>query len=55
VKVEGDLQRVVDQRVARLLVATGKSDEAIKLLGSADRQQQPGNPWRCADGAGQAR
>ncbi len=35
VKVEGDLQRVVDQRVARLLVATGKSDEAIKLLGSA--------------------
>ena len=34
-KVEGDLQRVVDQRVARLLVATGKSDEAIKLLGSA--------------------
>ena len=35
VKVESDLQRVVDQRVARLLVATGKSDEAIKLLGSA--------------------
>jgi len=35
VKVEGDLQRVVDQRVARLLVATGKGDEAIKLLGSA--------------------
>ena len=34
-KVEGDLQRVVDQRVARLLVATGKGDEAIKLLGSA--------------------
>jgi predicted negative regulator of RcsB-dependent stress response len=34
VKVEGDLQRVVDQRVA-LLVATGKSIEAIKLLGSA--------------------
>lgn len=35
VKVEGDLQRVVDQRIARLLVATGKHAEAITLLGSA--------------------
>ena len=40
-KVEGDLQRVVDQRVARLLVATGKSDEAIKLLGSATDSSSP--------------
>lgn len=39
-KVEGDLQRVVDQRVARLLVATGKSDEAI-VAGQRHRQQQP--------------
>ncbi len=42
---------VVDQRVARLLVATGKSDEAIKLLGSASSSLE----IRCADGAGQAR
>ncbi|MBD8635360.1 tetratricopeptide repeat protein [Stenotrophomonas sp. 169] len=35
VSVEGDLKHVVDQRIARLLVATGKGDEAIKLLGSA--------------------
>ncbi len=35
VKVDGDLKRVVDQRIARLLVATGKGDEAITLLGGA--------------------
>ncbi len=35
VKVEGDLKHVVDQRIARLLVATGKGDEAIALLGGA--------------------
>jgi predicted negative regulator of RcsB-dependent stress response len=52
VKVEGDLQRVVDQRVAACWWPPA-SDEAIKLLGSATKQQ-PGNPWRCADGAGQA-
>ncbi len=34
-KVEGEFQRVVDQRVARLLVATGKSAEAITLMGAA--------------------
>ncbi|WMJ68892.1 tetratricopeptide repeat protein [Stenotrophomonas sp. 24(2023)] len=34
-KVEGDLKRVVDLRIARLLVATGKGEEAVKLLGSA--------------------
>ncbi|MDR6094810.1 tetratricopeptide repeat protein [Stenotrophomonas sp. SORGH_AS_0321] len=35
VTVEGDLKHVVDQRIARLLVATGKGSEAITLLGSA--------------------
>lgn len=35
VDVDGDLKRVVDQRIARLLVATGKGEEAIKLLGTA--------------------
>jgi len=34
-KVEGDLKHVVDQRIARLLVATGKGAEAIALLGVA--------------------
>lgn len=35
VDVKGDLKHVVDQRIARLLVATGKGDEAITLLGGA--------------------
>lgn len=35
VTVEGDLKRVVDQRIARLLVAGGKGADAIALLGSA--------------------
>jgi len=34
VKVEGDLQHVVQQRIARLLVAGGKGAEAITLLGN---------------------
>src|SRR5690606_34253371 len=34
-KVEGELKQVVDQRIARLLVATGKGAEAIALLGDA--------------------
>ncbi|GAB3046154.1 YfgM family protein [Stenotrophomonas tumulicola] len=33
--VEGDLKHVVDLRIARLLVATGKGAEAITLLGQA--------------------
>ncbi|KAF1017475.1 MAG: hypothetical protein GAK31_00740 [Stenotrophomonas maltophilia] len=35
IKVEGDLKRVVDLRIARLLVATGKGEDAIKMLGGA--------------------
>ena len=34
-KLEGDMQTVVNQRIARLLVAGGKADEAIALLGQA--------------------
>ena len=33
--VEGDLKHVVDLRIARLLVAAGKGEEAITLLGQA--------------------
>ncbi|MDV3468925.1 tetratricopeptide repeat protein [Stenotrophomonas sp. C3(2023)] len=32
-KLDGEFQGVVDQRIARLLIATGKPDEAITLLG----------------------
>ncbi|QIO87934.1 membrane protein [Stenotrophomonas rhizophila] len=35
ISADAEFKPVIDQRVARLLVATGKSDEAIKLLGSA--------------------
>ncbi|WP_422508921.1 YfgM family protein [Stenotrophomonas sp. GZD-301] len=35
ITAEGEFKPVIDQRVARLLVATGKSDDAIKLLGTA--------------------
>ncbi|MDL5364839.1 tetratricopeptide repeat protein [Xanthomonas sp. NCPPB 2654] len=38
-KTEGELKLLVDQRVARLLIQTGKSDEALKLLASADDNQ----------------
>lgn len=35
IKADPEFKPVIDQRVARLLVATGKTDEAIKQLGSA--------------------
>jgi len=38
-KAEGELKLLIDQRVARLLIQTGKSDEALKLLASADDNQ----------------
>lgn len=38
-KAEGELKLLIDQRVARLLIQTGKSDEALKLLASADDSQ----------------
>lgn len=34
-KLDGDMQAVVNQRIARLLVAAGKADEAIALLAQA--------------------
>jgi predicted negative regulator of RcsB-dependent stress response len=38
-KAEGELKLLIDQRVARLLIETGKSDEALKLLAAADDNQ----------------
>ncbi|KTF39165.1 YfgM family protein [Xanthomonas translucens] len=38
-KAEGELKLLVDQRVARLLIETGKSDDALKLLATADDNQ----------------
>lgn len=38
-KAEGELKLLIDQRVARLLIQTGKSDEALKLLAAADDNQ----------------
>ncbi|KRG63854.1 membrane protein [Stenotrophomonas humi] len=35
-KAEGEFKALIDQRVARLLIETGKADEAIKLIGTAD-------------------
>jgi predicted negative regulator of RcsB-dependent stress response len=35
-KTEGEFKLLIDQRIARLLIETGKADEAVKLLGSAD-------------------
>ncbi|WP_449467055.1 YfgM family protein [Stenotrophomonas humi] len=35
-KTEGEFKALIDQRVARLLVETGKADEAAKLIGTAD-------------------
>ncbi len=35
-KVEGEFKTLIDQRIARLLIETGKSEEALTLLGSAD-------------------
>ncbi|MGH8052625.1 MAG: YfgM family protein [Stenotrophomonas sp.] len=35
-KTEGEFKALIDQRVARLLIETGKADEAVKLIGSAD-------------------
>ena len=35
-KAEGEFQLVIDQRIARLLIETGKAEEAAKLLGNAD-------------------
>ncbi|SBV36244.1 conserved hypothetical protein [uncultured Stenotrophomonas sp.] len=34
-KVEGEFKTLIDQRIARLLVETGKPDEALSLLGDA--------------------
>lgn len=34
-KAEGEFKSLIEQRIARLLIETGKPDEAIKLLGSA--------------------
>ena len=35
-KVEGEFKTLIDQRVARLLVETGKPEEALSLLGDAE-------------------
>lgn len=35
-KVEGEFKRLIDQRVARLLIETGKADEALSLLKDGD-------------------
>lgn len=35
VKAEGEFKTLIDQRIARLLIETGKADEALKLVGSA--------------------
>ncbi|MNM52239.1 Tetratricopeptide repeat protein [compost metagenome] len=35
-KTEGEFKALIDQRVARLLIETGKPDEAAKLIGTAD-------------------
>lgn len=35
-KADGEFRLVIDQRIARLLIETGKLDEAAKVLGSAD-------------------
>lgn len=35
IQAEPELKPAIDQRIARLLIATGKQDEAIKLLGGA--------------------
>ncbi len=35
-KAEGEFKALIDQRVARLLIETGKADEAAKLIGTAD-------------------
>ena len=34
-KVEGEFKALIDQRIARLLIETGKADEALALLGDA--------------------
>ena len=35
-KVEGEFKTLIDQRIARLLIETGKPDEALSLLGNVD-------------------
>lgn len=35
-KVEGEFKRLIDQRVARLLIETGKADEALSVLKDGD-------------------
>lgn len=35
-KVEGEFKRLIDQRVARLLIEAGKADEALSLLKDGD-------------------
>jgi len=35
-KVEGEFKTLIDQRIARLLVETGKPEEALSLLGDAE-------------------
>ncbi|PAL06733.1 hypothetical protein B8W90_11670, partial [Staphylococcus hominis] len=35
IKADPEYKAAIDQRIARLLIATGKNDEAITLLGSA--------------------
>lgn len=35
-KTEGEFKTLIDQRIARLLIETGKAQEALALIGSAD-------------------
>ena len=35
-KVEGEFKTLIDQRIARLLIETGKPEEALSLLGKAE-------------------
>ena len=35
-KVEGEFKTLIDQRIARLLIVTGKPEEALSLLGKAE-------------------